>query len=134
MAIDILSRDTQTPIVVGDKADMKLYQRCAMEMIGDTPYLILTENAEASEDDPEEFRCAMSAKAGADFLKNEFVVLVALSEDDAITHAVLTPLNDLVSPVRELAEPEITQLAEMLVEGDFHLDFLRQQGIARPEP
>ena len=125
MAIDILTRDSQTPIVVGDKADMKVYQRCAVETVGDENWIVMSDDAEAVEGSSEEFRFNISPEAAQSLSMSEHVLLVGLNEVDELTHAIKTPVNDFISPFRYLDEAEVKDLAETLVEGDFRLDFLR---------
>ena len=125
MAIDLLSRDSQTPIVVGDKAEMKVYQRCAVETIGDKNWIVMSDDAEAAEGSSDELRCNISLKTARSLAMSEHVLLVGINEANELTHAIKTPINDLVSPFRYLDEAEVKDLAETLVASDFNLDYLR---------
>ena len=124
MAIDIMTRDTQIPIIVGDKADVRHYERCSVEKTGDEFSVVLYGSVDPAED-LEEIRFPVTKDAGFSLMKNEFALLVALTPDDAIDHAFLIPVNDRLSDVRHMEEIEIKQIAEALVAGDFRLDFIR---------
>ena len=124
MAVDILTRETQIPIIVGDTADMRGYRRCCVEQNGDTSEVILSDDPHA-DPDHEELRLPITAATASSLLSNEYALLVALTPEDAIDHAILSPVCDGISPTRLLDEAEIKQIAEALVAEEFNLDSLR---------
>lgn len=125
MAIDVLTRGTATPIVVGDGVEMKRYSRCSIESVDGKTKMTLSDNLEHNATPLDSLCTDISDVAASSFLQNKFVLLVNLSPTDDIASAILTPINDLVSPIRELNEAEIKTLATDLVSEDFQLDFLR---------
>jgi hypothetical protein len=125
MAIDILSRSSVTPIIVGDQADLNGYDRCSVAVFDGRASLDLSKAALSRDQPDENLHTNLTFATAINFLRSEFVVLVNLSPDDQITKAILVPINDSVSQVRTLREPEIKDIAEDLVSTDFRLDFIR---------
>ena len=122
MAIDVLSRRSATPILVGDAEDVQAYRRCYIDESTVPAHLVLSAADEVAS---VTLRFQMSAACAANISGGESILLVALTKADDIASAILVPLNDAVSPARSVEEPEIKRLAEELVSGDFTLDFLR---------
>ena len=117
MAIDVLSRENCVPIVVGDEADMA--DVVGVGTSGGTAHLVMTnENGKTH-------KVALSPQASKNFATTDYVLLVALTPDDEIASAYKMPINNADMPMEALEEPQIKELAEALVAGDFNLDFLR---------
>ena len=53
------------------------------------------------------------------------MLLVSLTPEDEIASAYKMPMNNTDGSMEALDEPQIKELAEALVAGDFNLDFLR---------
>ena len=117
MAIDVLSRDNCVPIIVGDEEDMA--DVVGVSTAGGGVHLMMTDESGKT------VKLPMSTQASKNFGKNEYALLVALTATDEIASAYLTPINNADKPMRMLEEPEIKELAEALVAGDFTLDFLK---------
>jgi hypothetical protein len=117
MAIDVLSRENCIPIVVGDEADMA--DVVGVGTAGGAAHLIMTN------EDGKTHKVALSPQAAKNFATSEYVLLVSLTPEDEIASAYKMPINDPDKPMEALDEPQIKELAEALVAGDFNLDYLR---------
>ena len=117
MAIDILSRENCIPIIVGDEADM-----ADVVGIGTTKgvaHLIMTDEEGKTRKE------ALSPQAAKNFTGAQYVLLVSLTPEDEIASAYKMPIDDPNKEMEALDEPQIKELAETLVAGDFNLDYLR---------
>jgi hypothetical protein len=118
MAIDVLSRPNCIPIIVGDEADMADVVGVGTGAKGEA-HLVM------SNDQGKTQKVPLSPKASENFMTVDHVLLVSLTPDDQIASAYKMPMNNADGEMQALDEPQIKELAEALVAGDFNLDFLR---------
>ncbi len=118
MAIDVLSRPNCIPIIVGDEADMADVVGVGTSGKGDAHLVMTNEQGKTH-------KVPLSAQASKNFTTVSHVLLVSLTPDDQIASAYKMPMNNADGEMEALDEPQIKELAEALVAGDFNLDFLR---------
>ncbi len=99
MAIDILSRHPQMPMVVGDKANIKAYQRCAIKTVGDEDWIMMSDDAEAAGGCTGELRYKLLPETARNLSASEHELLVSFNAARELIHAFKTPINNPIGPV-----------------------------------
>lgn len=118
MAIDVLAREGQCPLVIGDEGDMGKVIGLSIEDGTGTPSLL------AQRQNGETYAVKLSEKSAAAFAGQTEAIFVVIGTANDITQAYTVPVGAAQIEERMLDVEELKKISLELISKDFSVDQL----------